>query len=171
MVLYSVSDIQWSGNPLFLAHTRTCTLCCSPVFEKKVCSQLRMTADSNRMQSSLLALRLCVCVRGVGVVACMFFWSLFHLLFIFAVARSRSHVPLGACQVSGNQSEWLILPAQAQARHQEDAHTRSHTHSHTCTHSLLSAPFPFFYPFAVHWFISPELSVSRTLLLTELWNV
>ena len=33
-------------------------------------------------------------------------------------------MPLGACQVSGNQSEWLILPA----------HT--HTHTHTLTDLL-----------------------------------
>lgn len=81
----------------------------------------------------------------------MFFSSLFHLLFIFAVARSRSHVPLGACQVSGTQSEWLIPPAHpTQAQHPENAHTCTNTD--TCIHSLLSAPlfFQFFFFLSFH---------------------
>lgn len=112
-----------------------------------------MTANSNRMQNSSCSVFVCVCVCiwGEGVAACMFFLSLFHLLFIFAVARSRRHVPPGACQVSGNQSDWLIsacTPAQ------QDPEMLSHTHTQLFTHRLselfaliVSSFLSFFLPF------------------------
>lgn len=89
------------------------------------------------------------------MVASMFFWSLFHLLFIFAVARSRSRAPLGACQVSGNQSEWLILPAQK--------HTHIHTHVHTLHLQLFIVVWPLvFHPFTLHAF-PPVRAVSQSV--------
>lgn len=53
-------------------------------------------------------------------------------------------MPPGACQVSGNQSEWLILPAHAQKKNQPEMLTHTHTHTYTsraytCSPSVLSA--------------------------------
>ncbi len=176
MVFCSLTDKQRRGNPLFLDTRFVVHL------SSKRCAGSygwQPIPTGCKAAHSLPAFPRvcvcdCVCVWGVGVVACMFFWSLFHLLFIFAVARSRSHVPPGACQVSGNQSEWLILPAHAH----KNAQKCSHTHKHTRTHERSRHLQPFivvcpvvFYPLTVHRFIPSELSVSRTLILMERWNV
>lgn len=102
------------------------------------------------------------CAWGVGVVACMFSWSLFHLLFIFAVARSRSHVPPGACQVSGNQPDSPVLSS-----HPENVRTPKQL-----AKTLVCSSYCLRYSLvAVHQLIWLWLSVSRTLMLMEWRNV
>lgn len=118
--------VQQNGNPHFLAHTHFVHLP-SKKGVQAVTDDSQFKQDAKQLaRSPSLSVCACVCVllcasREWGWWHVCSFSSLFHLLFIFAVARSRSHVPLGACQVSGNQSEWLILLAHI--------HIPKHTHA------------------------------------------
>lgn len=125
---------------------------------------LRLTANSNRMQSSSLTASVSARLeRTEGVATCMFISSLFHLLFIFTAERSRSHVPPGACQVSGNQSECLILPT----------HTNATTHKSSpgASRSCLRVLFPSFFPILSRSIGFFESELSATPVLMEKWNL
>lgn len=171
--------------------------CSSPVVKRRVCRQLRMTTHSNWMQKrrmsapyTCLCVCVCMCVHvhvgphlgSGGWWRVCSSWICFIFYSSLAVARSRSHVPAEACQVSGNQSEWLIPPSAVLClplSPRRLSHTRTHTCAQMHTHMPVSSPvtahflhslmFSFIYLFiyircTVDGSVCPELSATHTLM-------
>lgn len=177
--------------------------CSSPVVKRRVCRQLRMTTHSNWMQKrrmsapyTCLCVCVCMCVHvhvgphlgSGGWWRVCSSWICFIFYSSLAVARSRSHVPAEACQVSGNQSEWLIPPSAVLClplSPRRLSHTRTHTCAQMHTHMPVSSPvtahflhslmFSFIYLHSLHgWWVCLPWAVSHSHpdgLLMDWWNV
>lgn len=165
MVFCTLSDIQWSGNPL----SRWRRLCSSPVFDRgvqAVTDDSQFKQDAKKLAHSL-AFPGCVCVYASGE------WGWWHVCsspvcFIFyssllqldqGVMCLSVHVK---CQEI-SQNGWFS-PTHTAWRLEKCSQTHTHTDTQTKTPAFIRC---FFYPSSVHWFNWSVLSASGTLMLTR----